>query len=267
MRTDDKKPTWDKSVTKLLAFGLVQYARVIALDSDVSLLRPLDDLFHLPPAPVAMPRAYWSEERPQPLTSLLVVLQPNARTLDDFKMEMRAGRRQMGATAATTAPGRSATSSVGQDVRAAAPRPKFDMELLNERYAGHALVLPHRRYALLTGEFRRREHSAYLGPDAAADYEGEVWDADAALAEAKLVHFSDWPLPKPWVMWPHEGLVEMQPRCGGDGGTGQGDAASCRERNVWKDLYGDFRQRRKDVCRYLSVPAPDWDKIKSEVQQ
>jgi hypothetical protein len=83
----------------------------------------------------------------------------------------------------------------------------------------------------------------------------EQWDAEKVLKEAKLVHFSDWPLPKPWIMWPLEGLQEMQPDCGSSTG-------SCVERRIWKDLYDDFRHRRRDICKLLSVPAPDWQKIK-----
>ncbi|KAF2197057.1 nucleotide-diphospho-sugar transferase [Delitschia confertaspora ATCC 74209] len=228
LRTPDApKRTWDKSVTKFMAFSLTQYTRVIALDSDTTLLNHLDELFQLPPTPMAMPRAYWSDDKPWPLTSLIMVLQPNTAQFNKFKKAITAG----------------ADPSIVE-------ANKYDMELLNERYADSALVLPHRPYALLTGEFRSHNHSAYLGdPD-------EAWDADKILEEAKLVHFSDWPLPKPWIMWPLEGLAEMQPDCGGS------HEGTCRERVIWKGLYDDFRQRRRDVCAYLSVPAPDWGKIK-----
>lgn len=30
----------------------------------------------------------------------------------------------------------------------------------------------------------------------------------------------------------------------------------CAEREVWKGFYEEFRLRRRDVCRLLSVPAP-----------
>lgn len=126
---------------------------------------------------------------------------------------------------------------------------RYDMELINDRFGTTATVLPHRPYALLSGEFRAANHSAYLGTD------DEEWDADAVLKEAKLVHFSDWPLPKPWIMWPSEGLAEMQPDCGGN------REGTCQERVLWKGLYGDFRQRRRDICRLLSVPAPEWASI------
>jgi hypothetical protein len=57
-------------------------------------------------------------------------------------------------------------------------------------------------------------------------------------------------------MWPTQGLQEMQPDCGGD------HEASCAERRIWKHLYDDFRHRRRDICKLLSVPASDWHSIK-----
>ncbi|KAJ4334765.1 hypothetical protein N0V95_009079 [Ascochyta clinopodiicola] len=227
-RTQDEwTGTWDKSVTKIMAFSLAYYDRVIAMDSDVTLLKNLDELFLLPPTPMAMPRAYWADSKPWPLTSMLMVLQPDLDEFERFKQTMGGG---------------------GHKELVDAHR--FDMELVNERFEESALVLPHRPYALLTGEFRRHDHSAYLGNAF------ETWDADKVYGEAKLVHFSDWPLPKPWIMWPTEGLEEMQPDCGGS------HLGSCAERKIWKHLYDDFRRRRRDICKLLSVPAPDWWTIK-----
>jgi hypothetical protein len=219
--------TWDKSVTKFMAFSLEYYDRVIALDSDVTLLQPIDELFLLPQTSMAMPRAYWTDSKPWPLTSMLMVIKPDQKELALLKDRMFKG---------------------GQNVLVDAHR--FDMELVNERFEDSALVLPHRPYALLTGEFRHHDHSAYLGDPQ------EKWDAEKVFKEAKIVHFSDWPLPKPWIMWPTEGLQEMQPDCGGD------HEGTCAERRIWKHLYDDFRHRRRDICKLLSVPAPDWQKIK-----
>jgi alpha-N-acetylglucosamine transferase len=226
--TDAWTGTWDKSVTKFMAFSLAYYDRVIALDSDITLLKPIDELFTLPETPIALPRAYWYKTKPWPLTSLLMVIKPNQKEFERFKNIIAYG---------------------GEDELVNAH--KFDMELINDRFEDNALVLPHRPYALLSGEFRRDNHSAYLGDPM------ETWDAQRVYDEAKLVHFSDWPLPKPWIMWPLEGLAEMQPSCGGS------HEGSCPERKIWKGLYEDFRARRKEVCRLLSVPAPDWEKIKA----
>lgn len=236
--TLSSEASWDASITKLIAFQLTTFERVLHLDGDITLLQHLDELFLLPKTPVAMPRAYWADVPPPtweggrayPLTSMLVLLQPNQKefkymmdTLHSWRMSPEFDTHK-----------------------------KYDMDLLNHRFGSSAMVLPHRPYALLSSEFRREDHSTYLGqPHSVAK-----WDAVAVLKEAKLVHFSDWPLPKPWVMWPTEGVVEMQPKCSG--------VEDCEERKIWKSLYDDFRRRRKDICKILSVPAPQWDKWKAE---
>lgn len=239
----DADETWDASVNKLHAWNQGEYNRIIHIDSDTTLLQPLDELFFLPlsrGSPVAMPRAYWKLDEPAAqggglkLTSLLIVLQPAAAEASAL-WDMAAGLDN---------------SSFSRLLQ---PNQLFDMDLLNARYAESALTLPHRPYALVTGELRRpgsHNHTRYLGNDA------EPWDPHAALAEAKLVHFSDWPLPKPWIMWPNNLMREVQPACEYESGTA--NERGCDDRKVWKGLYDDFRRRRKDVCRLLSVPAPEW---------
>jgi hypothetical protein len=214
-----------------MAFTLTEYDRVIALDSDIRLLDSIDELFQLPPTPMAMPRAYWAEAKPWPLTTALMVIEPDA---EEFK-RLRA------------------TIMQGGDPRLVEAH-RFDVEMVNDRFEDSALVLPHRPYMLSTNEFRQRDHSRYLGN------RFETWNAAAAVQEAKLVYFSDMPLPKPWIMWPLQGLAESQPDCGG---SKQG---TCEERRIWKSLYEDFRRQRKDICRLLSVPAPEWTQIKDGKQ-
>jgi hypothetical protein len=219
---------WDKTVTKLMAFGLEYYDRVIALESQITLLDTLDELFLLPQTPIAMPRAYWTDSKPWPLSTTLMVVKPSLDELEKFKTRMQGGGDSM-----------------------LVEMHRYDMELLNERFEESALVLPHRPYALRTAEFRRHNHSEYLG---SAD---ETWDADKVYKEGKIIQFSDLPLPPPSVMWSEEALAEMQPKCGGS------PEGTCAERRIWKGLYKDFRNRRKGVCKLLSVPAPDWQKVKA----
>ncbi|KAF2857955.1 glycosyltransferase family 8 protein [Piedraia hortae CBS 480.64] len=231
--------TWDTSMTKLRAFELVEYERVLHLDSDILLQAHLDDLFLLPPARIAMPRAYWTTDRPPgewPLTSLLMLLQPSRAEFAGLLETLRAWR---------------------SDERINTTK-HYDMELLNHRFAASALVLPHRPYALLTAEFRRADHAPYLGLVGAAGAAAtqEQWDARAVLNEARIVHFSDWPLPKPWIMWPHDGLMKMQPNC---------TRPPCRDREIWKTLYDTFRRHRKEQCGLLSMTAPNWKSWKAKV--
>lgn len=117
---------------------------------------------------------------------------------------------------------------------------EYDMDVVNALYGESALVIPHRPYLLLSGEMRRAEHGAYLGG-------GEVWSAKKVVEEAKYVHFSDWPVPKPWVPVGEKLKLENAPGCRvvGDGGQ------DCEDRDVWMALYEDFRRRRK-VSFFLS---------------
>ncbi|KAF2669713.1 nucleotide-diphospho-sugar transferase [Microthyrium microscopicum] len=235
--TLDRPSDWNLSITKLRVFDLIQYDRVLHLDSDITLLQHLDELFTLPRTAIAMPRAYWSDGDPSswPLTSLIMLVEPNPNELPLMVETLKKWQTQ--------------SDYVNHK--------KYDMDLLNHRFGTSALVLPHRPYAMLTAEFRSHDHTTYLGyrNGPTQDIRGK-WDPDRAMKEAKLVHFSDWPLPKPWIMWPGAGLTEIQPDCGGAKG-------GCKERVLWKELYTNFRRRRKNVCRILSVPAPDWAKWKN----
>ncbi|KAL4790342.1 nucleotide-diphospho-sugar transferase [Aspergillus venezuelensis] len=246
--------TWEKSISKLLAFAETEYERVIHLDSDILVLQNLDELFFLPHTPVAMPRAYWLLPEQKTLSSLLVVIEPSYRR---FKTLLDAAFGKEADTSTSTGESESESNSESEsesakekDKENKSSRTKYDMELLNEFYGDSAMVLPHRQYGLITGEFRTQNHTAFLGSD------DEVWDPDRVLAEAKFVHFSDWPLPKPWVMWPHEMLADILPKCKNNPGTLH--ESGCRDRDLWMKLYDDFRIKRRDVCKLLSYPAPNW---------
>ncbi|PIL23160.1 hypothetical protein GSI_14469 [Ganoderma sinense ZZ0214-1] len=205
-------PTWSDSYTKLLAFNQTQYARVLALDSDATLLQPMDELFLLPPAPAALPRAYWLSGPAPVLTTALLLATPSQ---EEFQRVA--------------------------DAIASARGGEFDIEIVNKLYGRDALVLPHRRYALLTGEFRIVDptgHAAYLGN------EYEEWDPDAALKEAKFLHFSDWPMPKPRLDAPPATVLDVQPKCR----KGQSGEEDCRAREMWLGFYADFKKRRADIC-------------------
>ncbi|KAK7424792.1 hypothetical protein QQX98_000376 [Neonectria punicea] len=198
--------TWGDSFTKLLAFNQTQYRRVLSIDSDSMLLQNMDELFLLPSVPVAMPRAYWLLPDKDILSSQLVLIEPSETEF----------ARIMGKV-----------DSASSD--------DYDMEIVNYLYRNNALVLPHRRYDMLTGEFRGDNHARYLGSD------DEHWDPAAAYNEAKLVHFSDWPLPKPWLPTPEDQRLKLQPNC-----TSTTDGAEdCTARIIWNSFYTYFKKKRK----------------------
>lgn len=124
----------------------------------------MDELFLLPPAPMAMPRAYWLGFDNRILSSQIMLLQPSEF---EFNRVFRGIEK--------------------------AKSNDYDMEIVNDLYKDSALILPHRPYDLLTGEFRNTDldtHDRYLGNNE------ERWDPSTAFKEAKFLHFSDWPFPK-----------------------------------------------------------------------
>ncbi|KAF2463684.1 nucleotide-diphospho-sugar transferase [Lindgomyces ingoldianus] len=208
-------PTWEDSYTKLLAFNQTQYKRVISLDSDATVRQHMDELFLLPSAPVAMPRAYWMDHFF--LSSQLIVIEPSEfewKRVEDAMNHLE-----------------------GHD---------YDMDILNKMYDKSCLVIPHRRYDLLTGEFKGTSHENYLGSK-------EPWDARKALEEAKFVHFSDWPLPKPWLKPKPDVWEKHQPKC-----VGEGEQQDCSGRDVWLQIRDDFSERRQRICGHK------WDNAQNE---
>ncbi|TVY93129.1 Glucose N-acetyltransferase [Lachnellula willkommii] len=201
------EPTWADSYTKLLAFNQTEYSRVLSLDSDSVVLQHMDELFHLPSSPVAMPRAYWLENQ---LSSQLLLIQPSAEEFARIETAIKQAKNG-----------------------------EFDMEIVNNLYGKNCLVLPHRPYDLLTGEFRAKgRHENYLGNGY------EVWDPEKIYREAKLLHFSDWPMPKPWIHAQEDIKNKTAPTC--DKIDDERD--DCRARDMWLGFYSDFRESRENVC-------------------
>ncbi|KAL8914216.1 MAG: hypothetical protein Q9171_001087 [Xanthocarpia ochracea] len=123
----------------------------------------MDELFLLPLVPLALPRAYWLNASERVMSSQVLLIQPSK-----YEYERVA----------------KAIDTAGPD--------DYDMEIVNQLYRDNAMILPHRPYDLLTGEFRDTGvvHKAYMGS------EEEPFDPEAILKEAKFLHFSDWPMPK-----------------------------------------------------------------------
>lgn len=199
--------TWADSFTKLLAFNQTAYKRVLSLDSDSTILQPMDELFLLPPCPVAMPRAYWLFPDNPILSSQVILIQPSAVEFERIVEKI---------------------DGAGSG--------DYDMEIVNELYKDSAMVLPHRPYDLLTGEFGSDDHTHYLGTDR------EEWDPVAIYNEAKFLHFSDWPVPKPWLTMPDNLRAKKQPAC-----QVKDEVEDCTAREIWNGIYDDFRVRR-EVC-------------------
>ncbi|KAJ3161388.1 hypothetical protein HDU86_007170 [Geranomyces michiganensis] len=161
-------PTWKDSLTRLWVFKLVEFDRIIALDVDGTVVKPLDHLFDLPPAPLWAARAYWL---PQPFfQSTLYVIQPSKQLYDaQIATHERIQHEE---------PGRS----------------MFDMDMTNEAFSDSVALLPG-SLALLNGVFK-----ASAGATEPVYGTGTVADMAAVVA---YVHFSEAPgggYGKPWSL-------------------------------------------------------------------
>lgn len=118
------------------------------------------------------------------------------------------------------------------------------MEIMNSLFGSTCLLLPHRTYALLSGEYRSDNHESFLNLDVslrgAEEGNKEEWNPDVVINDARFVHFSDHPLGKPWTV-SEDDIRKMAPLCNKISGWEE----ECRTRDVWLDLYEDFRERRQ----------------------
>ena len=203
---NDVHYVWADSYTKLLAFNQTQYEKVIHLDSDSTLRGNLDALFFLPEAPVVLPKAYWLG-KPK-LSSHIMVLQPSREMF---------GKIEKAITWAS--------------------RGTYDMEIVNKIFGSSCSILPHQPYALLTGEFGSSDHM-----HAAFMEDSGEWDPEKVLEQAKFIHFSDYPFPKPWQETTAEQQDAAVPPCVDNN---QGWKVDCRVREIWINLYKDFKERRR----------------------
>ncbi|KAI9738752.1 MAG: hypothetical protein M1834_008259 [Cirrosporium novae-zelandiae] len=216
LSTSSGDATWRDSLTKFQAFRLTDYTRVLSFDSDSLVLNNMDHLFLSPKCQLAVPRAYWLNDPhaalgEQVLASHIMLLEPDDRIYERIEQEAK---------------------RTGD----------FDMEIVNHLFNNSAMILPHRRLALLTGEFRSTDHQMYLEGEGANE-----WNAHAELSRAFFVHFSDWPLPKPWKSHTEQQWNAAVPACVDEKKT-YTDRPPCADRSSWLSVYGEYEDVRKNTC-------------------
>ncbi|PQE23750.1 hypothetical protein CJF30_00008737 [Rutstroemia sp. NJR-2017a BBW] len=207
------------SYTKFLAWNQTDYTRLIVLDSDSTILQSMDELFFAPmdeKTELLAPRAYWLDASGVPsLASHIMLIKPSLEEYIRLENEV-----------------------------VLAGRNTYDMDIINAIFTEQqdaCGLIDHRTYALLTGEFRRPvdKHRGFWGkPKKGEEGVKKVWDPQEVLANSKFVHFSDWPLRKPWEMKDLEWLGKG-PKC-----VEAEEGDDCRGRDIWNGFYEDFRERR-----------------------
>lgn len=69
--------------------------------------------------------------------------------------------------------------------------------------------------------------------------------AKTSLESSNLVHFTDAP---PWKPLLETDRLRLAPQCPLQGIGGQQQQQECEPLEIWKQLYNDYRARRKDIC-------------------
>ena len=88
---------YQESMAKLLIFNLIEFDRVVYMDSDAIVVKPLHPLFFLPNVPLASPVAYWENENC--FTTALLIAKPSRELfntlLSRVDQVVKAGRTEM----------------------------------------------------------------------------------------------------------------------------------------------------------------------------
>jgi hypothetical protein len=208
-----ERSLWTGSHTKLLAFGLVDYDRVLVISPDSTVLRNLDELFLFPSAPVAMPYVYRPGTAPPSYeySSQLFLVEPAEGHFASVKEVIK--RKGEGSN---------------------------DLDILSTMSRRKPLRLPQRPYHLPTSEFRQHPHTEYITDRNIS----ETWDPERIMDEAKVLQFDD-NVPKPWIKAKRGIMNDNMPMCREKDGFG---ATDCRDRAIWLGVYDQFQLRRESVC-------------------
>jgi len=202
---------WAEPYTKFLGFSITDFERVLVIDPDSVVKQNLDELFLIPQAPVAMPYVYLGKQEGWQFSTQVMLITPSANSFTQISDAIRGAQST-----------------------------EYDTTILETLFHGQIIKIPQRPFALLSGEYRRTSHRQYMGLRFP-----KKWDPDYIQQETRIMHFSDYPLPKPWARASQELLNKNMPQCQRSEWFG---ASNCRDREVWMKMYSDYRERRKAVC-------------------
>ncbi|KAI9055188.1 hypothetical protein LZ554_000152 [Drepanopeziza brunnea f. sp. 'monogermtubi'] len=170
----------------------------------------LDAVFLLRKAPLAMPWVFWGDPVGWAFSNQMMLITPSLKGFAKIEAEIKN-----------------------------ADLDDYDLTIVEKLYRGKILKIPQKPYHLMTGELRRLDHSQYLGSPS------KEWDPVEALQKAKMLHFSDWPVPRPWTSAPQATLNKNMPKCLRSEWFG---ATDCKNRMIWMQLYRDYAAKRKGFC-------------------
>lgn len=211
---------WKDSFTKFHIFNETSYDRIVYFDADSLLLQGnLDELFNIPDDyDICMPQAYWLSTfvipSPPPQIEQDKTISPKSLFTDKHKQNARDSF--FGSHVIVFKPNTNTFKQLLKYVHnpiwwyiTSKKRlsSDYDMEVLN-KFVDDCIrkrsmkfgILDHRIYGVLTGEFRQDNHNKFLADPQNLPYFNQdlMWKPEEVILKAKLIHFSDDPIPKPW---------------------------------------------------------------------
>lgn len=222
--TNDRGSIYDDSLYKLQVANLLQYERIIYFDNDGLVLENPDHLFNSITTDLALADAYYTANEDNIVSSAFMVISPSQK-LDRLLQSL---------------------------IQSKSPN-DYDMEIINQAYNMEGVLtttlFPYERYLLLTGIFRTPlardkflKGSSSRGTattPAKVPEQDEAWNAKRVFQAASYIHFSDSPIPKPWVDDRGALLAQHGPKC---------MSLACDEPEIWKNVYRMFKDEMRDLC-------------------
>lgn len=207
LRSDDV--TYEHSLQKLEILRL-SHKRLLYFDTDGLILRNPDSLFfEAPEADLLLPEAYYASrsvaEDEVMHSSALMLIKPSPQLYNTAQKLVR--YRQVA---------------------------EFDMEIfqkLTQLTEYSTSTLAYRHNLLLTGVFR--DHKSYS--------RNESWYPQGEWEKALYIHFSDDPIPKPWIDDRGATYAQHGPKCPAGG-------QDCAEVRIWRQIYNDFKDEMRQLC-------------------
>ena len=209
LNSDSRTPWTKPAYTKLLAYNLTEFERVLVIDPASQVRGNMDDVFLLPRSGVAMSYVNTGRSKGRTASPQLILASPSPANF----------------------------AAVRQAIDAASN--SRDVDILKAVFSTKIRPLDYDAYGFLTSDLRRNslaEISALPSTDS---------ENDDALTDVKIIHFSDPPLPQPWFKAPQDSVNKYMPQCVKSQWFG---ASNCRDRELWFKLYANYGRKRKALC-------------------
>ncbi|CCF56658.1 hypothetical protein KAFR_0B03610 [Kazachstania africana CBS 2517] len=194
----------------------------------------------------------------------------SASPLFDFHTSKKASKIKFASNIMVIKPSKETFDKILYELlpRALTKKEMYDMDLINEElynlkkivyyqfslfrklkseFIPEVMVLPFGRYGLLTGSLRNKNHYSMISNDILGykrmDNDGnELLGLDKSVADAKYIHFSDYPIGKPWH---YVSIKEFE--CVPDAETAEDLDQETKACNIWNSFYDTFIQARS-IC-------------------